>query len=93
MIYYKTNKNWFGDVRHLAKSWTMVKIMRSVLIMAVYATIVCAVIEMWLKIDTEKVPINTTIFSLLGLSSVFYWFFAPIRLMIAGGKRASSGAP
>jgi len=67
MIYYKTNDNWFGDVRHLAKSWTMVKIMRSVLIMAIYATVVCVVFEVFLEIDEGAMPINTTIFSLLGV--------------------------
>lgn len=67
MIYYKTNKNWFGDVRHLAKSWTMVKIMRSVMIMAVYATAVCVVFEVWLQITPEQMPINMTVFSLLGV--------------------------
>ena len=75
MIYYKTNDNWFGDVGHLAKSWTMVKIMRSVVIMAIYATIVCVVFEYVLKINEDSMPINTTIFSLLGvLLSIFLVF-------------------
>ena len=30
MILYKTNQNWFSDVSHLARSWTMVRITRSV---------------------------------------------------------------
>ncbi len=67
MIYYKTNDNWFGDVRHLAKSWTMVKIMRSMLLMAIWATAVCVTFEYFVPMGEEAMPINTTIFSLLGV--------------------------
>ena len=65
MIYYKTNDNWFGDVRHLAKSWTMVRIMRSVLLMGVYAAIVIFVVEQF-KLG-KYITMNTSIFSLLGV--------------------------
>ena len=65
MIYYKTNDNWFGDLRHLAKSWTMVRIMRSVLLIGVYAAVVCLTIE-WLNLG-RYVDLNTSVFSLLGV--------------------------
>ncbi len=65
MIYYKTNGNWFGDVRHLARSWTMVRIMRSVLAIGLYATAVCLAIEHmgWGK----YINLNASIFSMLGV--------------------------
>lgn len=40
MIIYKSNDNWFGDMKHLATSWTMVKVMRSVLFFGVYTTVI-----------------------------------------------------
>jgi len=73
MIYYKTNDNWFGDVRHLAKSWTMVRIVRSVLLIGVYAAVVCVTVEMldW----GEYISMNTSVFSLLGvILSIFLVF-------------------
>jgi putative membrane protein len=65
MIYYKTNQNWLGDVRHLLRSWTMVRIMRAVGLMGLYALIVCVTVEMlgW----TDFLQLNTSIFSLLGI--------------------------
>lgn len=65
MIYYKTNENWFGDVSHLAKSWTMVRIMRSVFGIGFYTLMVCLLFELtgW----TELIMLNTSIFSLLGV--------------------------
>ncbi|MCG8328321.1 MAG: hypothetical protein MI974_11580 [Chitinophagales bacterium] len=65
MIYYKTNDSWFGDVSHLAKSWTMVRIMRSVLLTGVYAVIVCVTVE-YFELE-EYITMNTSIFSLLGV--------------------------
>ncbi|MCB0637185.1 MAG: bestrophin family protein [Lewinella sp.] len=73
MIYYKTNHNWLGDVRHLFKSWTMVRIMRWVGVMGVYALVVCLVLEQlgWV----EYLALNSTIFSLLGvILSIFLVF-------------------
>jgi putative membrane protein len=65
MILYKTNKSWFGDIGHLAKSWTMVRIMRSVIAISIYATIVCLLIDYmdWGRL----IPMNASIFSLLGV--------------------------
>lgn len=73
MIYYKTNQNWLGDVSHLFKSWTMVRIMRAVGVMGVYSLVVCVVIDQlgW----DEYVMLNTSIFSLLGvILSIFLVF-------------------
>ncbi len=73
MIYYKTNQNWFGDVRHLWKSWTMVRITRSVIAIGIYSTIVCVAVE-GLGM-TNAMGINTSIFSLLGVVlSIFLVF-------------------
>ncbi len=65
MIYYKTNDNWLGDLRHLSTSYTMVKIMRATLIIGVYATVVYVLIRAlgWL----EYITMDTTVFSLLGV--------------------------
>lgn len=73
MIYYKTNDNWFGDLNHLAKSWTMVRIGRSVGVIGVYSAVVCFTVEMlgW----NDFISINTSIFSLLGvILSIFLVF-------------------
>lgn len=65
MIYYKTNQNWFGDVRHLARSWTMVRIVRSVLAIGLYTTVICVAVDYfnW----QNKISMNTSVFSLLGV--------------------------
>jgi len=65
MINYKTNKSWFGDISHLAKSWTMVRIMRSVVAIAIYSTAVCLLIEYleWGKF----IVVDVSTFSLLGV--------------------------
>lgn len=73
MIYYKTNQNWLGDVRHLFKSWTMVRIMRAVFAMGVYCTVVCLLVEKW-KLG-GLISLNTGVFSLLGvILSIFLVF-------------------
>lgn len=65
MIFYKTNHNWFGDLSHLAKSWTMVRIMRSVFGIGIYTTVVCIVVDYF---DWQsKITMNTGVFSLLGV--------------------------
>ena len=73
MIYYKTNQNWFNDVRHLGKSWTMVRILRSVIAIGAYSTIICIVI---LELNLmDYVKLNTGIYSLLGVMlSIFLVF-------------------
>ena len=73
MIVYKTNDNWLGDMRHLFRSWTMTKIVRSVLAIGIYSIIVCAVIEYFGLVD--DLMLNTSIFSLLGvILSIFLVF-------------------
>lgn len=73
MIYYKTNDNWFGDVFHLSRSWTMVKIMRSVLAIGLYTTAVCLLV-VGLGLE-EQITMNTSVFSLLGvILSIFLVF-------------------
>jgi len=73
MIYYKTNQNWFGDLSHLARSWTMVRILRSTFGVGVYAFVVCLLVD-YLGLY-EFIIIDTTIFSLLGvILSIFLVF-------------------
>ena len=73
MIYYKTNENWFGDVRHLAKSWTMVRIVRSVIAIGLYAGVVCFIVEFFGL--NQFISLNTSAFSLLGvILSIFLVF-------------------
>lgn len=73
MIYYKTNDNWFGDVQHLAKSWTMVRIMRSVIGIGIYTAVVCSIIE-YFKLGIN-IQLNVSVFSLLGVMlSIFLVF-------------------
>ncbi|MFK7934002.1 MAG: bestrophin family protein [Saprospiraceae bacterium] len=66
MINYKTNGKWFGDIGHLAKSWTMVRIMRSVIAVGIYACIVCVTFE-YFDFMFEYNSMNTSVFSLLGV--------------------------
>jgi putative membrane protein len=73
MILYKTNQNWFSDVSHLARSWTMVRIMRSVFAIGVYATVVTISIRQFQLI--EYIRLDTSVFSLLGvILSIFLVF-------------------
>lgn len=65
MIYYKTNGNWFGDLTHLTRSWTMVRILRSVLASGLWTLIICLAFTYFEL--TESNPMNTTVFSLLGV--------------------------
>jgi putative membrane protein len=64
MIIYETNKNWLSDIRHLFRSWTMTKIMRSVMWIGLYCTTV-AVIEVELMAVVPQ--FSSSIFSLLGI--------------------------
>lgn len=43
MINYKTNGNWFGDIRHLSRSWTMTKVFRATLLIGLYTGVIAAV--------------------------------------------------
>jgi len=60
-------------MRHLATSWTMVKIMRGVGLMGIYTTAVCVLVESFGM--HEMIELNTSIFSLLGVMlSIFLVF-------------------
>ncbi len=73
MIYYKTNENWFSDVGHLAKSWTMVRIVRSVIGIGLYTLVICLVVNYFKLVET--IMLNTSVFSLLGvILSIFLVF-------------------
>jgi len=65
MIVYEPNKNFFKDVTHLTKSWTMVKIMRAILLMGLFTFVVCAPIEYygWMK----DPMVDISLFSFLGV--------------------------
>ncbi|MGD1843769.1 MAG: bestrophin family protein [Salibacteraceae bacterium] len=66
MIIYEPNRNWLQDISHLAKSWTMQKILRAVLLMGAVSTVM-AVVDIELLTDMEM-KVNTGIFSLLGVA-------------------------
>lgn len=65
MIIYESNKNWLRDVTHLYKSWTMQKVMRSTL----YVAIATAIISLFYKevFEWQGGSLDITIFSLLGV--------------------------
>lgn len=65
MIVYEPNKNFLKDISHLAKSWTMTKIMRSVIGVGIYAAAVCIPLEFFNISDS--LMLNPSIFSLLGI--------------------------
>ena len=73
MILYQPNRNWFKDIRHLAVSYTIQRVMRYVLYTGLFATLICAIEEF-----TEfmvYIPIDLSIFSLLGIVlSIFLVF-------------------
>lgn len=73
MIYYSTNKNWFGDLLHLYRSWTMTKVLRSVAVVGVYTTLVCLTVDFWQL--HLRIAMNVQVFSLLGvILSIFLVF-------------------
>ena len=73
MILYKTNGNWFGDVAHLTSSYTMERILKSVLFLGLYAA---AVIGLTVAFDLHQyLAMDATVFSLLGvILSIFLGF-------------------
>ncbi|MEM1359604.1 MAG: bestrophin family protein [Bacteroidota bacterium] len=73
MILYKTNDNWFGDMRHLFTSWTMTRIARSVAGIGIYAAIFIWLID-YLRLENFLI-MDPTVFSLLGvILSLFLGF-------------------
>ncbi|MEQ8359248.1 MAG: bestrophin family protein [Cytophagales bacterium] len=65
MIVYDSNKNWFKDISNLARSWTMVKIVRSVVALGLYTLIIC-VLHVELFPESYKTYVGS-VFSLLGI--------------------------
>ena len=65
MIIYEPNKHFLTDISHLAKSWTMVKIVRSVLAIGVYSAAVC--FGLFYFDLSESMEMNLTVFSFLGV--------------------------
>lgn len=64
MINYKTNGNWFGDILHLSRSWTMTRVFRATLGMGIYTAGLTAVHIHLL----EKVEMNLgAVFSLIAV--------------------------
>lgn len=63
MIIYEPNKNWFRDIRHLARSWTMQKIVKGVLLIGAISTATCFSL-FYFKIEPG---LHSGMFSLLGI--------------------------
>jgi putative membrane protein len=66
MIIYEPNKNWWKDVVHLRRSWTLQKIMRSVMVMGALTAIACVVIDVFEL--TDYISSNVGVYSLLGVA-------------------------
>ncbi|MDX5327163.1 MAG: bestrophin family protein, partial [Bacteroidota bacterium] len=65
MIIYDGNHHWFRDIRHQARSWTMIKVTRASLAVAIYSTIICLFrIELIPESEEES---TLTIFTFLGV--------------------------
>jgi putative membrane protein len=63
MILYEPNNNWFRDIGNLAKSWTMQKILKGVVLIGLIASAICFSMY-FLQIEPR---LNSSIFSLLGI--------------------------
>jgi len=64
MIIYEANKNFWKDITHLTRSWTMRKMLRGSVGVAAFTTAFCVLfIEVW----PQEYAIPSTIFSLLGI--------------------------
>lgn len=73
MILYKTNDNWFGDMRHLFTSWTMTRIVRAVAGIGLYAAVFVFAVA-YFRME-NFLMMDTTVFSLLGvILSLFLGF-------------------
>ncbi len=65
MIVYRPNKAFVKDILHLGRSYTMVKIMRAVLLIGLFATVVC-VIMMQYGLESI-VQLDRNVFNFLGI--------------------------
>ncbi len=66
MIIYEPNKNWWRDITHLSRSWTLQKIVRSVLIMGALTAAFCVVMDFCDAM--HYLEGNTGVYSLLGIA-------------------------
>lgn len=66
MIIYKANTNWWGDIRHLYRSWTMNKVLRATGIIGIY-TLVISILQLHFLDDVADMSLSTGVFSLLGI--------------------------
>ena len=65
MILYKTNDNWFGDIRHLWTSWTMTRVVRWTGFAVLYAA---AMTLLFASFETMALArVDATVYTLLGL--------------------------
>ncbi|KAB2809924.1 bestrophin family protein [Phaeocystidibacter luteus] len=64
MIIYTPNQHWFKDIGHLARSWTMIKVMRAVLMIGAYTLVVTLVHNYIYEWSLREV---SGLFSLLGI--------------------------
>jgi ion channel-forming bestrophin family protein len=63
MIYYESNKNFFRDITHLTRSWTMLKVLRGSGAIGLYALLICYLADFF-SVDLH-LPAN--LFSLIGI--------------------------
>lgn len=65
MIIYKTNDNWFGDIQHFRRSYTMQRILRWTLWAGLYSA---AMVFLLREVEAMSVVmVDTTVYTLLGL--------------------------
>ncbi len=65
MILYKTNDNWFGDIRHFWTSYTMQRILRWTLWAGAYSAAMVYLLRAFEAMAV--VMVDTTVYTLLGL--------------------------
>jgi putative membrane protein len=66
MIIYKSNKNWWGDIGHLYRSWTMNKVLRATGLIGLY-TLLLSILQLHFLDDVADMSLSTGVFSLLGI--------------------------
>lgn len=65
MIVYEPNKNFLRDIGHLARSWTMVKIMRAVFACGFFTTCLILIVH-YFELNKDLI-METSAFSFLGI--------------------------
>ena len=65
MIIYESNKYWLKDVRHLYRSWTMQRVVRSSMLVALVTAVICVIDMHFIQFVGDR--LDTGIFSLLGI--------------------------